>query len=773
LIALPRTHSPTGHESPRILAAIAMAEPFGELQLQHSVGSRAFQNTRLQKQARKQAEALLSAAIKAYGERRHGDVQALCRQILKHLPNHFDALHLLGVSASDCGRFDEAALILVRAIAIEPRSAEAHSNLGQSLFKLKRYEEARAAYEKALALKPSFAMALTNLGNTLLHLRLLDQSIAAHDRAIALKPDYSDAYSNRGMALMLVDRNEEAACDFERALSLNPRLLPAMIGKGMVNIRLRNYDLALATLNAALAAKPDAAAALAQRGRLFQEIGQFDQAAAEFDAALKLEPWLEPALCGKANTALHRGFTAEAIAACNKTLEQNPNSEVALTVLGACYAKQGEPASAIAYFDRALALKPDYQDAILRKIFALDFLSDTDFVRLQEPRNFWWREIGAKLPRRQLGECNLDPERRLVVGYVSSDFRNHSAALAFMPLLHHRDRGNFEIIGYSSYPTSDATTEQCRLLADQWVDASQLNDDRLADRIQADKVDILVDLSGHSAGNRLSMFARKPAPIQVSAIGHVTGTGMPVMDYLLADATVIPADVRPMFAEKVYDLPCCITIGPPPNVPASSLPMIRNGYVTFGVFNRIDKISDPALALWFRLMQAVPSARIVVKHGAIDDPMLRDALIARFVAHGIDAERLRFIGSTSRLEHLDMFAEIDMSLDPFPQNGGISTWESLQMGVPVITRLGNSAASRIGGAIVRAVGLDDWIADDDEGYVAIARKFAMGPDALAAIRAALPAMVANSEAGDCERYTRLVEEGYRRFWRDYCAAASR
>jgi predicted O-linked N-acetylglucosamine transferase (SPINDLY family) len=743
------------------------------LQLQSSIGSRAFKNARLQKQAKKQADALLPAAIRAYGEGRHGEAQALCQQILKDLPNHFDALHLLGVSASDCGRFDEAAPILARAVTVEPRSAEAHSNLGQSLFKLKRHEEARAAYEKALALKPNFAMALTNLGNTLMHMRLFDQSIAAHDRAIALKADYSDAYSNRGMALMLADRNEEATRDFDRALSLNPRLLPAMVGKGIVNIRLRNYDLALTILNAALAALPDAAPVLAQRGRLFQDTAQFEKAEADFDAALKLDPSLEPALCGKASTVLHRGLTIEAISACHKALEQNPNSEVALTLLGACFSKQGETATAIAYFDRALALKPNHQDAIMRKIFALDFLPDTDFVRLQEPRNFWWQEIGAKLPRRELGERNLDPERRLVVGYVSSDFRNHSAAFGFVPLLRYHDRRNFEVIGYSSYPTGDETTEKCRALCDRWVDAAQLNDDRLADRIQADKVDILVDLSGHTAGNRLTVFARKPAPIQVSAIGHVTGTGMPVMDYLLADATVVPAEARSVFAEKVYDLPCAITIEPPPDVPPSPLPMIRNGYATFGVFNRIDKISDPALALWSRLMLAVPGSRIVVKHGAIDDPLLRDGLIARFVAHGIAPDRVKCLGSSRRAEHLAMFAEIDMSLDPFPQNGGMSTWESLQMGVPVISKLGKSAASRIGGAIVRAVGLDDWVVYDDDGYIAIARKFASNPDALATLRAGLPAMVANSEAGNCETYTRRVEEGYRQFWRDYCANAGR
>src|SRR5579859_3549643 len=196
----------------------------GELQLQSSVGSRAFQNARLQKQARKQAEVLLPAAIKAYREGRHLEAQTLCRQILKDLPNHFDALHLLGVSEADCGRCDEAVAALTRAAAIDSRSAEVQSNLGMSLFRLGRYEQARACQERAIALKPNFPTALTNLGNTLMHLRQFEPAIAVHDRAIALKPDYADAYCNRGMVLVLLNRSEEAARSFDRALSLQPRL---------------------------------------------------------------------------------------------------------------------------------------------------------------------------------------------------------------------------------------------------------------------------------------------------------------------------------------------------------------------------------------------------------------------------------------------------------------------------------------------------------------------------------------------------------------------
>jgi predicted O-linked N-acetylglucosamine transferase (SPINDLY family) len=371
-----------------------------------------------------------------------------------------------------------------------------------------------------------------------------------------------------------------------------------------------------------------------------------------------------------------------------------------------------------------------------------------------------------------LPDRNLDPDRRIVLGYVSSDFRDHSAALAFMPILRRHDHEKFEIILYSCSPRQDAVTELFRKRADRFVEAWQLSDDKLADRIEADGVDILVDLSGHSAGHRLCVFARKPAPIQVTAIGNATGTGLPVIDYFLTDPVAVPAGDRHLFAEKPYDLPSLITIEPgPADVPPSAeLPMLRNGHITFGMFNRTDKISDPALVVWSKLMQAIPGSVIVVKNGAMSDAVLRDGVMARFVAHGIAADRVRCVGATPRADHLAMFAEIDMALDPFPQNGGISTWEALQMGVPVIAKLGSGPAARAGGAIVKAVGLDDFVAEDDAGYIAIAQRYAADPAALAEVRARLPAMVANSAAGNGDTYTRCVEEGYRKFWRDYCAS---
>jgi predicted O-linked N-acetylglucosamine transferase (SPINDLY family) len=740
--------------------------------LQSNAGSRAFQNARQQKKLRKQAEELLPLAFMAYRQGRHGDAQTLCRRVLQDLPDYFDGLHLLGVSQIDCARFEEAAQTLERAIAIDPRSADAHSNLGFAFFKLRRYAEARRAQEQALALRPNFPTAQTNLGNTLMRLGLSEQAIEAHERAIRMKPDYADAYCNRGTTELLLEQYARAAQSFDRTLSLQPRHLQAMAGKGLACIELQHFEEAEALLSAALAVKPDLADVLAYRGRIHFQFARYAQAEADFDAALALSPDLEVAWRWKAQAAMAAGNQAKAMLACKRLLDQNPRSAIGLALLGASLAQQGEIVAAIEHLDRALDIKPDYDEAISTKIFCQDFLPSADFAAQQATRRYWWDAIGSKFPRRKLAPRSLDPARRIVVGYASGDFRTHSAAFCFLPVLRSHDKASFQVNCYSSRPMQDSLTTTFQSLADVWVDASRLSDDELANRIEADGVDILVDLSGHTAGNRLTVFARKPAPIQVTAWGHATGTGLQTMDYLFADPKFIPQDVRHLFAEHVHDLPCAMTIDPISDTQPSAPPMIRNGFVTFGVFNRIDKISDDALAAWSKLLRNVPGSRIVIKHLLLDDAFLRDGLIARFVAQGVPQDKVICMGSTARPDHLRAFENIDISLDPFPQNGGISTLESLYMGVPVVAKLGSAPSSRIAGAIVSAFGLDDWVADDDDGYLAIAQKYASQPFHLEKLRADLPARIANSPAGNVAIYTQSVEAAYRQFWRDYCATAA-
>jgi predicted O-linked N-acetylglucosamine transferase (SPINDLY family) len=339
--------------------------------------------------------------------------------------------------------------------------------------------------------------------------------------------------------------------------------------------------------------------------------------------------------------------------------------------------------------------------------------------------------------------------------------------------LFNHNKTEYEITLYSASNATDAHTKDFQRVADQWRDVAHLSDDELCTQIQADRIDILVDLSGHSSGNRLGVFARKPAPIQVTAWGHATGTGLPTIDYLFSDPVACPPAVRSMFVEKIYDLPCIISIEPPPDdVRRSNPPVFSKGYITFGVFNRASKISDEAVAVWARILDAVPRSQILFKHLAFDEVSTRNRLLEMFTSHGISADRIAFLGSTTRRDHLSAFEAVDISLDPFPQNGGISTWESLQMGVPVVAKLGNSIPSRLAGAIVTSVGLGDWVSDSTDGYLAVAQKYASMPDHLKALRRGLPERLLASASGNSATYTKAVETAYRQMWMDYCRTAA-
>jgi len=737
--------------------------------LASNAGSRAFQKARLEKHQRKEADTLLPVAAEAYRASRHNDAQALCQRILENLPGHFGALFLLGMSQAGCGRPDHAEQSFRRATEADPRSPEAHANLGVMLFDLKRFVEARKSFERAVALKPNYPIALNNLGNALMRLGLVAQALDRYSAAIAFQPDHAHAYVNRGMALLRLARGEEADPDFDRALKIQPGYLEAVAGKGLVQSSRRHFDKALATFQTVLAARPAFPEALVYRAQMHLHFRQFAKAAADFDAALAINPDSAPAWIGKAKVSLQRGDLGGTIAACEQALQRDPYAESATVLLGIGLAQQGHTNEAIAHFDRVLAFNPEYEDAICKKIFALDFAPGAGFEAQQTVRRQWWDLVGKKFPRRQLAGIDRDPDRRLVVGYVSADFRDHSAAQTFKPVLRHHDRTRFEIICYSGAAVVDAVTDEFRQLADRWRETAQLSDNELANQIQADKVDILVDLSGHTDGNRLGVFARKPAPVEVTAWGMVTGTGVRTIDYMFADPVTVPQAVRPLFAEKIHDLPCLITLDPPQGLQPSALPMIAKGHVTFGVFNRTGKISDHVLGVWKNLLDAIPSSRMIIKDAALDDALLCSKLAARFVRAGIAPDRVTYLGATTRPEHLMAFADVDIALDPFPQNGGVSTWEALHMGVPVVTKLGAGASSRAGAAIVTSIGLGAWVAESDEDYIAIARRFASKPDELAALRAELPVRIAASHSGNVERYTRCVEDGYRQFWRAYCA----
>jgi predicted O-linked N-acetylglucosamine transferase (SPINDLY family) len=328
------------------------------------------------------------------------------------------------------------------------------------------------------------------------------------------------------------------------------------------------------------------------------------------------------------------------------------------------------------------------------------------------------------------------------------------------------DKSRFEIICYSTSPTADDMTDSFRHVADRWRDVVQWPDQQLADCVRADKVDILIDLSGHTRGNRLRVFARKPAPIQVTAWGHASGNGMPTIDYLFADPVMLPRQIRGLFAEQIYDLPCTIIIEPPPlDQRASEPPVTSNGYVTYGAFTRASRLSDAVFDTWARILRSDLTSRLIIKDHLLNDVSVQTRLMENLAGRGISPDRIDLIGSTSREEHLAAYRHVDICLDPFPDGGGVSTWEALHMGVPVVTKLGSSRSSRIGGAILSAIDMGDWVASNEDQYVDIALQST--PDRLSTIRNKLPELI----AARCSpaSYTRAVETAYRTMWEKHCA----
>jgi predicted O-linked N-acetylglucosamine transferase (SPINDLY family) len=661
-------------------------------------------------------------------------------QVVKRNPEYFDALHFFGLFKFQQGSLDEALKLVTKATKINPRSANACNSRGMILADLGRHEDALASFDAALKLEPNHVRALGNRGNVLNELGHYEAAVNSADRALAIDRDYSEAYIPRGAALLRCGRVKEALESYERAIRLNPNFAMAWVGRGNVFHHSGDYDQALAAYDKAVALKPDLFEAWLGRGRALAQGNRPHEALAAFDRALGLKAASAEAWLGRSLALFDSNRVTEALTA----------------------------------IDKSLAIRPDYSDAISHRIFVLDFLSEAGFEEQQQARKYWWQKIGSVVASQsRLHHSNSrDPDRRIKLGYVSGDFRRHSVGLSTKPVLQNHDRTQFEITCYSTSSVEDELTMDFRQTADRWRDVARSSDDAFCAQVQADQIDILIDLSGHTAGNRLTVFARKPTPVQVAAWGHATGSGLPTIDYLFSDPIVCPPAVRHLFAEKIFDLPCVM---PPVDfsdrLPASTPPVLSKGKVTFGVFNRASKNSDGAVSLWARILHAVPRSQILMKHFAFDEASMRRRFSEIFAAHGIDAEQVAFLGTTSRRDHLAAFKEVDISLDPFPQNGGTSTVESLQVGVPVVAKLGNTIASRLAGAILTSVGMADWVADSEDEYLALAVKFASRPDQLSALRQDLPTRIAMSAVGNSAVYTKAIEAAYRTMWADYCRAA--
>jgi len=542
---------------------------------------------------------------------------------------------------------------------------------------------------------------------------------------------------------------------------------------GMAALRRGDRAAGVELLKRAIAGGAGTAGAFTALGAALIQGGDFTEAESAFRSAVDIDPNRAAAHRGLGIALLRQNDLSGAFGCCARAVELEPDSAANQYWAAACLLNLGRIEDSVPFLRKAVNLDPAHRRAHANLIWAMEYDAASTLEEQQSERRLWCERHAKKfLADRSRHANDRDPNRRLRVGYVSADFHAHSAALAFGPLILRHDAAEFEMFCYSSSSVQDAVGDALRAASEHWFSAVGVSDEALAARIRADGIDILVDLSGYTKGNRLLVFARKPAPIQATGWGHATGTGMPTMDYFFADTVLAPKEVRHLFVEEIVDLPCCVCYEPFGAMPPeSALPALGKDPFTFGSLNRAEKLTQPTVALWARILRAMPGSRLLLKGARLENPAMRAHVAQLFENSGIDARRLLILGKTSQYEHQQALRQVDLCLDPFPAAGGITTVETLLMGVPVVTLSGRTPASRVSAAVLAAAGMTEWIARDEAEYVQIALEMADDTSHLARLRSELRQRALSSPICDTKQYVKNVEAAYRKMWRRYCGAA--
>ena len=632
--------------------------------------------------------------------------------------------------------------------------------------------DAGRAYQAVLAAEPRHAEALWRLGDVANRLGMPGQALDLVRSGIIQAPEDPQAWNCLGTVHAAAGSLDEAAQAFAHAIALRPTYVVALSNLGKACVRLGRLDEAVAAHRACVRDEPSRALHRADLGAALLARGEPDAAIEAFNEALTLDPALAEARIGLGLAHVAAGDHVAAVRAFADATQRHPALADAHHNLGLALFKCGRLEDAVDAFRTAVACDPAHAAAHTNLVFALDLDPRVGLAEAMAERQRWAARHADTAPRNDHAN-RADPERRLRIGYVSGDFKAHSAAEALVPVILGHS-ASFEAVCYSQVRMADAVTERFRAGVPLWREAWQMDDAQLERCIRADAIDILVDLSGFTEGNRLAVFARKPAPVQVQAWGYPLGSGLTAIDYLLSDPVLIPAASRTHFVETIYDLPGFIAFAPPADSPGLTPPPAeRSGFVTFGSMNRLIKINDSVLAAWADILTCVPGARLLAKDPAFDDAAARARVLEHLTARGIAEDRIALRGRTSRRAHLATYAEIDVALDPFPQSGGITTFEALWMGVPVITLAGERPQGRASASVLSAIGLGEAIATTIDGYVATATRWAGDEARLRTVRAGLRDRLRGSPFCDHAAYGAAVETAYRAFWRRWCTVRNR
>ena len=631
---------------------------------------------------------------------------------------------------------------------------------------------ALALLSELLRHEPDHVPALRLIADLQLAVNPVAAANAAH-RIVQSHPDDFAALELLARALSAVGRHDEALRGFQRVAAAWFDKPHAHTNLSISLLRAGDPHAAVAAARRAIDLDPARPESYAALGHAYNILHQSNAAVEAFHTALKLSLNFPDALFGVARAYRQLGRPSTAIRALLRAIELSPNTATYRTDLATLYRECGNATAARAELRQAVALSGEVSAAYGNLLLDMQYDVEVDEAEAAAEANRWGlRQIASVRPVTHLPNRDLDPDRTLRVGYVSADFYCHPVGwLGSAPIINH-DRTAVTAFLYANQTSSDWLTDKLRKSVDAWVPVMGLDDDSLAARIAADRIDILVDLAGHTAGNRLSVFAMRPAPIQVTWLGYAATTGLPTMDYILLDEHHLCPHTQDFMIENVVRLPqvrFCYTgpdyagdVGKPPS-------SATDGVVTFGSFNNSAKINDAVIALWARVLATVQHSRLLLKWRSLGDPLLQTRIRGAFLSHGIDGERIQFEGAMAHTDMLRRYCHVDVALDPFPFSGGLTTCEALWMGVPVVTLVGARPFARQTHAILHAIGRPEWSARTPEQYVEIAARLARDPIELGRTRLALRQQMLSSPLCDAVSFARDLERVYRKLWLDYLA----
>lgn len=669
------------------------------------------------------------------------------------------------------GDFDRAAGYGEQALDLEPASVEARNFLGLILARQGNCERAIGHFRTALEYEPRSPLIHNNLGAAYLEMRQLDLALDCFVRAIDCHPGYAAAHKNLGQVHRQRGDAAAAIACFREALARMPRYAPAHLAWGDLLYSQGDLPAAADHYRQAVDIQDDPGSRM-RLAMTLDGMGHHQRAIELYGAIGAAHPDY-PGLQANLGQALRKiGRFDEAIACLQKAIALAPGDPIPHNGLGNCLSMRGLPAEAIESFRRALAADPGYATAHSNLLLNMNYLE-------REQENIYAESLrfDAQQARNLTGAgpsfANAkEADRKLRIGYVSGDFRSHSVAYFLLPLLEAHDRDRFEVCCYSTNSRRDEVTEKFESLADHWVVIRGMSDDMAAERIRRDAIDILVDLSGHTSDNRLLVFARQPAPVQVSWLGYPNTTGLRAMNYRITDVVADPCDGEAdrYYTERLIRIPdgfCCFR-DDPRSGPVQSPPQERYGYVTFGSFNMLAKVTPEVVGAWSDILRAVPESRLLLKASSLGDDKTKATIGDRFAAHDIDRQRVELMGLAPKEEHYRLYARIDIALDTFPYNGTTTTCEALWMGVPVITLSGRHHAGRVGASILQQLDLGEFVAHDRTAYVSLATQLASDGARRSLLRRSLRGRMSDSVLMNAAAFATRMERAYRQAWCDWC-----